>query len=212
MKNSINQIDLSGTLLHQFSRLIKIRELSILVGWALVYLFLLSLIDHQKYYLILIPLIILFTVLKVAYLLIYTFKRVERIIKSCHTFYELLYSISLIVFLIVVSFALDFTCLSHSEPGAFKGIEDQVGILRKLFEFMYFSVVTFATIGYGDITPVSLSAKSLVVLEIMTSFVMIVFIVSNIEKIKTLSLHNSYLDGDNKNFKKDSENKGEINE
>ncbi len=192
MNNLTDPGNLPETMSFRFSRLIRIRELSVLIGGALVYFTVFSLIDHRIHSLVLIPLLMLFAVLKVAYLLIYTFKRVEGIIKTCHTFYELLYSISLIASLIILSFALDFACLFHSAPNAFKGIEHDFGITRTLVEFVYFSVVTFATIGYGDITPVSLSAKFLVSLEILTSFIVIVFLFSNIEKIKTLSLHKTH--------------------
>ena len=212
MSNLTNPGNLSETMSFRFSRLIKIRELSALIGGALVYFTVFSLIDHRIHYLVLVPLLMLFAVLKVAYLLIYTFKRVEGIIKTCHTFYELLFSISLVALLIILSFTLDFTCLSYSIPNAFKGIELNFGIIRTFFEFMYFSVVTFATIGYGDITPVSLSAKFLVSLEILTSFVVIVFLFSNIEKIKTLTLHRTHVKEKNKNYKEGSPHKGGINE
>lgn len=37
----------------------------------------------------------------------------------------------------------------------------------KLFNRLYFSIVTFSTVGYGDITPVSRTARSLVMIQIL---------------------------------------------
>ena len=48
------------------------------------------------------------------------------------------------------------------------------------FDFFYFSVVTFATIGYGDIVPIAAEAKLLVLFEIASSFIMITFVIANV--------------------------------
>ena len=60
-----------------------------------------------------------------------------------------------------------------------------MGYLSFLFEFFYFSVVTFAAIGYGDIVPLTYPARILVIMEIAQSFVLIVFGLSNINNIHT---------------------------
>ena len=40
------------------------------------------------------------------------------------------------------------------------------GYFKSLFEMLYFSVITIATVGYGDILPISLVSRLLCVLEI----------------------------------------------
>jgi hypothetical protein len=47
------------------------------------------------------------------------------------------------------------------------------------FDFWYFSVVTFATVGYGDITPVSIPAKSLTIIEVFNSMTFLILVISN---------------------------------
>jgi len=47
-------------------------------------------------------------------------------------------------------------------PGAFSGHTDESGTLA---QWAYFSFVTLTTVGYGDMTPVALGARSLAMLE-----------------------------------------------
>ena len=54
-----------------------------------------------------------------------------------------------------------------------------------LFDLFYFSLVTFASIGYGDIFPTTTLAKILVMMEVGQSFVLVVFGLSNINNIQT---------------------------
>lgn len=59
-----------------------------------------------------------------------------------------------------------FELLEILQPGSFAfapGPEVQQGDLRS--SLLYFSVITLTTVGYGDITPVSPPARSLVMLE-----------------------------------------------
>ncbi len=65
------------------------------------------------------------------------------------------------------------------------GIASATTYAEKLFEYFYLSVVTFASIGYGDLVPVTVPARLLVILEIGQSFVMVVFGLSNINNINT---------------------------
>lgn len=43
----------------------------------------------------------------------------------------------------------------------------------------YFSLVTFGTIGYGDITPLNLLGRELVIAEVAVSFLFIAIIVTS---------------------------------
>ena len=75
-------------------------------------------------------------------------------------------------FVTICGFAVAYTFLSHSDPRAFT-----CGALS-LFEALYFSLVTAATVGYGDIIPKSASARGLVMLEIGANLVYVVFFFS----------------------------------
>lgn len=63
--------------------------------------------------------------------------------------------------------------------------------ILRAFDFLYFSVVTFATIGYGDIVPMVAEAKLLVLFEISSSFIMITFVISNISRIGQAVIYKS---------------------
>jgi len=72
----------------------------------------------------------------------------------------------------IYGFAIAYAFVSHSNALAFTG-----GQLN-LFTASYFSLVTAATVGYGDIAPVSVLARSLVMLEITLSFMYAAFLFS----------------------------------
>lgn len=177
-------------MISRFLKSIVVREFAIIGGVVIGYLLLAYFMPRAKYSWFLVYFVLGFAILKVVYIVIYTYNRIARAVCICHTFYELFISLGMVIFVIVLSFAFDYTCLSDCLPMAFKGIDQHSKIYHMLFEFIYFSVVTFATIGYGDISPLAYSAKFLVILEITMSFFMVVFIFSNIEHIKRLSIHN----------------------
>ncbi|MEV6121122.1 potassium channel family protein [Streptomyces sp. NPDC052077] len=72
-------------------------------------------------------------------------------------------AIALLVVLSVHVFAGAYYALAK-EPGAFVG-------LRTRLDALYFTVVTLATVGYGDITPAGQTARVVAVLQIVYSFV-----------------------------------------
>lgn len=46
-------------------------------------------------------------------------------------------------------------------------LEGDPSLSDKLFNRLYFSVVTFSTVGYGDITPATRIARTLVMMQIL---------------------------------------------
>jgi hypothetical protein len=71
--------------------------------------------------------------------------------------------ISLLILLSVHIFSATYFALAK-QPGEFTGLHTRVDAL-------YFTVVTLATVGYGDITPQGQSARIVTVLQIAYSFV-----------------------------------------
>ncbi|MGC9477445.1 potassium channel family protein [Streptomyces sp. WG4] len=71
--------------------------------------------------------------------------------------------ISLLILLSVHIFSATYYALAK-QPGEFTGLHTRVDAL-------YFTVVTLATVGYGDITPQGQSARIVTVLQIAYSFV-----------------------------------------
>lgn len=70
-----------------------------------------------------------------------------------------------VYFLVGISWAFVFLFLEESYPGSFSLA---AGRLKDIDHFLYFSLITLTTTGYGDITPVSAPARSLAVLEAAT--------------------------------------------
>ncbi|MFF3325741.1 potassium channel family protein [Streptomyces sp. NPDC002889] len=71
--------------------------------------------------------------------------------------------IPVLMCLTVMVFASGYNALA-TRPGEFIGLETRVDAL-------YFTVTTLATVGYGDITPQSQTARLVTVLQIVYSFV-----------------------------------------
>lgn len=151
---------------------------------AVVYVYLMQFVDHNLSW---VPYLVIFLALvKTVYFTFFNFKQVNKSIKQCHSFGQLLWIFGLLVIVIVFSYAADFTCLIAADRSSFQINEVKViDDFSYLFEFFYFSIVTFAAIGYGDIVPITTPAKILVVMEITQSFVLIVFGLSNINNIHT---------------------------
>jgi|TARA_R110002050_G_C8931069_1_gene511995 hypothetical protein len=152
---------------------------------VIVYVYLMQFVDHKISW---VPyLMVLFALIKTIYFTFFTFKQVNKSIRQCHSFGQLLWIFGLLVLLIIFSYAADYSCIAAANTGSFQGFNtsDNMGYLSFLFEFFYFSVVTFAAIGYGDIVPLTYPARILVIMEIAQSFVLIVFGLSNINNIHT---------------------------
>ena len=171
-----------------FIGLIKEMSPSYLIALAIpiVYIYLMQFADHTAVWTS--YLVVVIALIKTFYFTFFTFKQVNKSIKKCHSFTQLLWTFGLLVSLIILSYSADFTCLYAADSNSFQGIKiySTTTYFNQLFDFFYFSVVTFASIGYGDIVPVSLSAKLIVMLEIGQSFVLVVFGLSNINNIRML--------------------------
>ena len=69
-------------------------------------------------------------------------------------------------------------------PGAFAGHTDESGGLA---DWIYFSFVTLTTVGYGDITPVALGARSLTMLEALVGQLYPAVIIARLVSLQTSS-------------------------
>lgn len=75
---------------------------------------------------------------------------------------DTLYGAASAYLLLALVWALAYAVLDTFQPGAFAGVESLAWD-----DFVYFSVVTLTTLGYGDIGPVTAEARSLVMLEVV---------------------------------------------
>lgn len=76
--------------------------------------------------------------------------------------------------LIGVIFTFAFACLTHLYPNAIQvngapvGQENPTDAEAHVAELIYFSFMTLSTVGYGDIIPVSPTARSMVIVEALS--------------------------------------------
>jgi len=137
--------------------------------------------------------VVVLAAFKIGYFLLVTFRRIEKTLRHPCTYHQLLVSLGTLIVLMILSFSLDYTCLVDCDEQTFKGWSNEGLLFANFFQMTYFSMVTFATVGFGDMAPITYSAKILVMMEIASSFFMIVFIISNLYNIKAIS-------DDNKNY------------
>jgi hypothetical protein len=153
-----------------------------ILGVGILYVVLMSIIDHKSFPFPIIILVLALT--KTIMLASTTLKQLSKMIKICHSLERLLWVFGLLVGISIFSFATDYTCLYQFEHSTFEGVSTYAdSYIYNLYQFFYFSVITFSTVGYGDISPVSEIAKFVVMLEIFLSFFIIVFALANIKKI-----------------------------
>lgn len=77
---------------------------------------------------------------------------------------------------ILIVFAVIYT-IACPTTDHWKGLNDlnDSTLTDKFFNRLYFSLTTMTTIGFGDITPVSKTARSLVMLQMFTIILKILF-------------------------------------
>jgi len=102
-----------------------------------------------------------------------------------HAFNHLLLLFTVLVFLIIFSFSVDYLCLSEIYINAFRGLDYSDSFVNRFFNLTYFSIVTFTSVGFGDIVPLVKAAKIITVFEMITAFAVIVFLISKYLKKPT---------------------------
>ncbi len=140
--------------------------------------------DHLEYPNLWASALVVFSITKIYLLVFHTFKKLDTLIENDHSFNHMLLLLGAIITILVVSFALDYLCVSEIYTDAFLGVQNNIPLLSRFSNFLYFSIVTFTTVGYGDITPINPVAKLITVFEMMSAFVVIVFVFSKYFKNK----------------------------
>lgn len=83
---------------------------------------------------------------------------------------------SLNIIQVIIVFSIWYRLIALINPGAFFG---EMTVLNSV----YFSVVTFLTVGYGDILPISSLAKILVLMQNVLTFYTLVIVVNGLISI-----------------------------
>jgi hypothetical protein len=123
--------------------------------------------------------IIFFTSLKVAYLLYVVYKKIDEAVHKNLAFHHFLLFMLANMTLAILSFAADFWNSYVINPASFAGINPQFAVYESIFEFIYFSTLTFSYFGYGEILPQVISTKFLVMLEVCLAFLNLIFVLAD---------------------------------
>ncbi len=86
--------------------------------------------------------------------------------------------------MLAMSWSLMFGLIEHLEPGSFSGLRsEEAGGMADLH---YFSLVTITTLGYGDITPVSIWARNLAAAEALVGQFFLVVLVARLVALQIM--------------------------
>lgn len=129
-------------------------------------------------------LIVALALLKTIFIVRLTLIQLSKIIGESHQLTHVLTLFSVLIFLIILSFSADYQALYVLNSENFKTATlISSSVLLQFFDFSYFSLITFSSVGYGDMVPVSIAGKLLVMMEIFLSFLVLVFGIANINRI-----------------------------
>jgi hypothetical protein len=93
--------------------------------------------------------------------------------------------------LIGISWSILYDLLENVAPGSL-AFSDKIGadMVTMWPLFNYYSFVTLTTIGYGDITPITLQAQSLSILEAVTGVLFIALLISRLVGMHLYQMNN----------------------
>jgi hypothetical protein len=92
--------------------------------------------------------------------------------------FEVVCALPSIYLLLAITWAVSYQVIETLSPGSFQGGRD--GALLGIVEFLYFSLTTITTLGYGDITPVGPTTRMWVTLEAVAGVFYIAVLVARL--------------------------------
>jgi len=98
-------------------------------------------------------------------------------------------SAALCIYLLIgLGFAFVYDAIGRLDPGAFAGLSaDVAGAGRGFSGLMYFSFVTLTTLGYGDVTPLTPTARNFAMLQALLGQVVLVVLVARLVGMQVAS-------------------------
>lgn len=85
---------------------------------------------------------------------------------------------------IILSFGLDYWCLVTADARSLRSINLEFTRPELMFECLYFSFLNFTFFGYGDITPQTIPAKLVTMMELLLAFFTVIFLLSDFISLK----------------------------
>ena len=88
---------------------------------------------------------------------------------------EVIFAAVVVYLLMAIMWSFAYLILDYFNPGSFSFPESRSG---NIYPYLYFSFVTITTLGYGDVSPLTAKASSLVILEAVTGQIYLVVIIA----------------------------------
>jgi hypothetical protein len=82
--------------------------------------------------------------------------------------------------LLALAWATTFWFIEHLHPGSFAVANPVLPEERTWFEFLYLSMTTLSTTGFGDVLPISSAARSAVILEQFVGVLYVALVISRL--------------------------------
>ncbi len=123
------------------------------------------------------------------FFIIQSLKKIFHVINKNVAYFRFLIFMSVNILTIIFSYSVDFFCLYQIDPSHFTGLPANLNEAEILFEFFYLSMLGFNNLGFYDVIPASLLAKTLVMGEIMIYYFTIILVLSDF-----VSLRDSIID------------------
>lgn len=128
--------------------------------------------------------VLVLTLFKMFFILRLTFVQLSKIIAQSHLLSHVVALFGLLISLVVLSFATDYAAMYLVDAESFKtNLISEAPRSIVFFEFLYFSFISFSSVGFGDIVPTTYAAKSLVMLEVILSFIVLFFGIANVNNM-----------------------------
>ena len=89
--------------------------------------------------------------------------------------------------LIAMAFGTLYFMLELHHPASFTGIHTEVAGERPWWQFFYFSFTTLSTVGYGDIVPATMRARSFTIIEQLVAIFYVAILISRLTGMYTSS-------------------------
>ncbi|WP_340025555.1 ion channel [Paenibacillus sp. FSL K6-1096] len=124
-------------------------------------------------------LILLFVLASVLFYILFIFHEIRDSNSKEVRLQQTLVRISIATFTCIIFFTVVYTSIYKLfGQSSFQGKGLGQDLLSQLVTFLYFSVATFTTVGYGDIAPIDNTSRLVVVMQICFSFITVAYALS----------------------------------
>ncbi len=107
-------------------------------------------------------------------LLLHFVKMLTPINSTYHVFPKfLIFIISIIIYSVIYTYYFRLEDFFDTSLDIDKAKEDESNLTYKYLQMFYFSAITQSTVGFGDIYPRSVYSKIVVVLQILSSYILL---------------------------------------